>query len=48
MAQGIQVVRHWTGQPMFSWGLLAGGAVVVAAALIPDQWVLRLVTLKRR
>jgi hypothetical protein len=23
---GVQVVRAWTGQPMFSWGLIAAGS----------------------
>jgi hypothetical protein len=25
MLAGVQVQTHWTGQPMFSWGLVAGG-----------------------
>jgi hypothetical protein len=29
LMQGIQVVTHWTGQPMFSWGLIALAASVL-------------------
>src|SRR5208337_1161878 len=39
MARGIQVVRHWTGQPMFSWGFLAGGGLCILFALIPTSWI---------
>jgi hypothetical protein len=33
---GVQVVTHWTGQPMFSWGLIAGGIVCILSAFIPN------------
>ena len=35
---GVQVVTHWTGQPMFSWGLVAAGIVCILSALIPVSW----------
>jgi hypothetical protein len=36
---GVQVVTHWTGQPMFSWGLIAGGGLCILLALIPAAWI---------
>jgi len=27
LSRGVQVVTHWTGQPMFSWGLIAAGGL---------------------
>ena len=36
---GVQVETHWTGQPMFSYGLVAGGALCALLALIPTSWV---------
>ena len=39
MAKGVQVVTHWTGQPMFSWGLLAAGGLCILLALIPSSWI---------
>ena len=36
---GIVVVTHWTGQPMFSWGLIAAGIVCIVSAFIPSSWV---------
>ena len=36
---GVQVVTHWTGQPMFSWGLIAAGIVCLLSALVPVSWV---------
>ena len=35
LLRGVQVVTHWTGQPMFSWGLIAGGGLCILLALIP-------------
>jgi hypothetical protein len=32
MAKGVQVVTHWTGQPTFSWGLLAAGGLCILLA----------------
>ena len=29
MLGGVQVVTHWTGQPVFSWGLVAAGIVCI-------------------
>jgi hypothetical protein len=39
MLGGVQVVTHWTGQPMFSWGLVAAGIVIVLSALVPPSWI---------
>ena len=39
MLGGVQVVTHWTGQPMFSWGLVAAGIVCILSALVPVSWV---------
>ena len=36
---GIPVVTHWTGQPMFSWGLIAAGTVCILSAFIPSSWI---------
>jgi hypothetical protein len=41
MAKGVQIVTHWTGQPLFSWGLIATGALCVLLAAIPALWVVR-------
>jgi serine/threonine protein kinase len=38
-AAGTQVVIHWTGQPMFSFGLIAAGLVVIASATIPERLI---------
>jgi hypothetical protein len=38
LLRGVQVVTHWTGQPMFSWGLIAAGGLCVAIAAIPASW----------
>jgi hypothetical protein len=45
---GTQVVTHWTGQPMFSFGLIAGGLVLIASAAIPERLISRLTTVKKR
>ncbi len=39
MMSGIQVTTHWTGQPVFSWCLVAAGGICIVLALIPDSWV---------
>ncbi len=39
MLGGVQVVTHGTGQPMFSWGLVAAGIVCILASLVPVSWV---------
>jgi hypothetical protein len=36
---GVQVVTHWTGQPMFSWGLIAAGFFCILLAFIPSAWI---------
>jgi hypothetical protein len=43
---GIQVVTHWTGQPMFSFGLIAGGLILFASAAIPNRVISRLTDIK--
>jgi hypothetical protein len=35
----VQAVTHWTGQPMFSWGLIAAGSVCIVSALIASSWI---------
>lgn len=45
---GTQAVTHWTGQPMFSFGLIAGGLVLIASAAIPEKLVSRFTTVKKR
>jgi len=37
LLRGVQVVTHWTGQPMFSWGLIAAGGLCILLALIPTS-----------
>jgi len=39
LRQGLDVVTHSTGQPMFSWGLIAVGVVCIILSLIPNSWV---------
>jgi hypothetical protein len=41
---GVQVVPHWTGQPMFSWGLISGGGLCIPLALIPMSWIAKAAT----
>jgi hypothetical protein len=36
---GVEIVTHWTGQPMFSWGLISGGGFCILLALIPMSWI---------
>ena len=40
---GVQVGTHWTGQPMFSWGLIAAGLLCIVSALVPTSWIARAV-----
>jgi len=40
---GVHVVTHGTGQPMFSWGLIAGGMLLILSALIPQSWIAKAV-----
>ena len=39
LLRGVQVVTHWTGQPVFSWGLVAAGVICFGLALIPVSWI---------
>jgi hypothetical protein len=39
----IEGVTHWTGQPMFSWGLIAAGLLRIVSALVPQSWIARAV-----
>jgi|GEM_PF-6799828 len=45
---GTQVVSHWTGQPMFSFGLVAGGLVMLASAAIPERLISKITAIKKR
>jgi len=46
--EGNPVVIHWTGQPMFSFGLIAAGLVMIASAAIPGRFISRLTAVKKR
>jgi hypothetical protein len=39
MASGVQVATHWTGQPIFSWGLIAAGSLCILLAFVPPSWI---------
>ena len=39
ISRGVQVSTHWTGQPLFSGGLVTGGAVCIFLSLIPISWI---------
>jgi hypothetical protein len=41
MLNGVQVVRHGTGQPLFSWGLVASGLLCIVLAIIPGSWIVK-------
>ena len=45
---GTQVVIHWTGQPMFSSGLITAGLLLIASAAVPKRLMSRLTTFKKR
>ncbi len=45
---GTEVVIHWTGQPMFSFGLIAAGLVVLVSAAIPERLVSKLTAIRKR
>jgi len=45
---GTQVVIHWTGQPLFSFGLIAGGLVLILSAAIPGRLMSKLTAVKKR
>ena len=42
--RGVQVVTHWTGQPMFSWGLISAGGICILLALVPLSWIAKAAT----
>jgi hypothetical protein len=44
---GVQVVIHGYGQPMFSFGLIAGGAVMVVACLLPNRLIAKIATVRK-
>jgi hypothetical protein len=48
MLRGIQVVTHWTGQPLFSWGLISAGGLRILLALIPISWIAKAATTHSR
>jgi hypothetical protein len=45
---GTQVVIHWTGQPMFSFGLIAAGLLLMVSAVLPEELLSKLTTVKKR
>jgi hypothetical protein len=40
---GVQAVPHWSGQPMFSYGLIAAGGVCILSAFVPSSWIAKAV-----
>jgi hypothetical protein len=44
MLRGVQVVTHWTGQPLFSWGLISAGGLCTLLAFIPMSWIVKVAT----
>ena len=44
---GEEVVRHWTGQPFYSAGLVAVGAFVILMAFVPVAWISKAVQTDR-
>jgi hypothetical protein len=48
LLSSVQVVTHWTGQPMFSWGLIAAGGLCIVLALIPASWIAKAATIDSR
>lgn len=44
LLRGVQVVAHWTGQPIFSWGLITAGGVCVVLGVLPASWVAKAAT----
>jgi hypothetical protein len=42
--RGVQVVIHSNLQPVFSWGLIAGGGLCILLALIPSLWIVKAAT----
>jgi len=44
LLRGVQVATHSTGQPMFSWGLIAAGELCVLLALILASWIAKAAT----
>jgi hypothetical protein len=45
---GKEVVIHWTGQPLFSFALIAAALVVIASASIPQRLISKLTTVRKR
>jgi hypothetical protein len=48
LLRGIQVETHWTGQPMFSWGLIAAGGLCLLLSLIPLSWIAKAPTTRSK
>jgi hypothetical protein len=46
--EGMQVFIHWTGQPMFSYGFIAAGLVVILSAAIPERLISKLTPIRKR
>jgi hypothetical protein len=44
LLRDVQVVTHWTGQPMFSQGLIATGGLCVLLAVIPASLIAKAAT----
>ena len=39
---GEVVLTHWTGQPQYSFGLIAAGGFMIVMAFIPSSWLSKL------
>jgi hypothetical protein len=39
LREGVEVVTHSIGQPVFSWGLIAAGLVCIVFAFVPNMWI---------
>jgi hypothetical protein len=48
MARGVYVATHWTGQPIFSWGLVGAGGLCILLAFIPPSWIAKAATTRAK
>jgi hypothetical protein len=44
---GKDVVTHWTGQPLYSVGLIVAGILLVVLSMIPSSWVSKAAAIDR-
>jgi hypothetical protein len=43
---GRIVLVHWTGQPLYSAGLVAMGVLLIVFAFLPNSWVARIARIR--